>query len=343
MAGTIQSYLMWHRLTLLDDGETVQGSDRGLSDPTVSVLPDSDAISVMKAGKLRFSKPNKYWVESSQKRYVLFVEDSILGIVVDPKAENFLIDIKGPALAFLPVLAFERGTRRNIPKFEELCTLIYVGIVKGMNLEFSCTDGCRWEAVEFGVLNDGYTFEYSTGLSRMAEEMRKSCRLRWMNYLSPSVKRDNFSEEEDDLIIRLHKLLGNRWSLIAGRVPGRTDNQVKNYWNTHLSKRLGVKKGKCKACAPSPGSSRELRNYYSNASSSSKYATNPASTAEVTGLNAVEGGSKSELELASRQGMTMGDWDDNSFLFLNNDDPNLFTPNLMEFVDESVDFVWYDF
>ncbi|KAJ9163743.1 hypothetical protein P3X46_023377 [Hevea brasiliensis] len=178
-----------------------------------------------------------------------------------------------------------------------------------------------------------------TGLKRCG----KSCRLRWMNYLSPSVKRDNFSEEEDDLIIRLHKLLGNRWSLIAGRVPGRTDNQVKNYWNTHLSKRLGVKKGKCKACAPSPGSSRELRNYYSNASSSSKYATNPASTAEVTGLNAVEGGSKSELELASRQGMTMGDWDDNSFLFLNNDDPNLFTPNLMEFLDESVDFVWYDF
>ncbi|KAM7272820.1 hypothetical protein ACFE04_027484 [Oxalis oulophora] len=77
-----------------------------------------------------------------------------------------------------------------------------------------------------------------TGLKRCG----KSCRLRWMNYLSPNVKRGDFSQEEDDLIIRLHNLLGNRWSLIAGRVPGRTDNQVKNHWNTHLSKRLGVKK-----------------------------------------------------------------------------------------------------
>uniref|UniRef100_A0A7N0TN32 Uncharacterized protein n=1 Tax=Kalanchoe fedtschenkoi TaxID=63787 RepID=A0A7N0TN32_KALFE len=77
-----------------------------------------------------------------------------------------------------------------------------------------------------------------TGLKRCG----KSCRLRWVNYLSPNVKRGSFTEQEEDLIIRLHKLLGNRWSLIAGRVPGRTDNQVKNYWNTHLSKRNGCAK-----------------------------------------------------------------------------------------------------
>ncbi|XP_021275847.1 transcription factor TT2-like [Herrania umbratica] len=65
----------------------------------------------------------------------------------------------------------------------------------------------------------------------------KSCRLRWMNYLRPDIKRGNISPDEEDLIIRLHKLLGNRWSLIAGRLPGRTDNEIKNYWNTHLSKR----------------------------------------------------------------------------------------------------------
>ncbi|XP_031265263.1 transcription factor WER-like [Pistacia vera] len=79
-----------------------------------------------------------------------------------------------------------------------------------------------------------------TGLKRCG----KSCRLRWMNYLSPSVNRGNFTEEEEDLIIRLHKLLGNRWSLIAKRVPGRTDNQVKNYWNAHLRKKLGIKEQK---------------------------------------------------------------------------------------------------
>ncbi|KAK5810761.1 myb-related protein 308-like [Gossypium arboreum] len=66
----------------------------------------------------------------------------------------------------------------------------------------------------------------------------KSCRLRWMNYLRPDIKRGNITPEEDDLIIRLHSLLGNRWSLIAGRLPGRTDNEIKNYWNCHLSKRL---------------------------------------------------------------------------------------------------------
>ncbi|CAL5383178.1 unnamed protein product [Camellia sinensis] len=66
----------------------------------------------------------------------------------------------------------------------------------------------------------------------------KSCRLRWMNYLRPDIKRGNISPDEDDLIIKMHALLGNRWSLIAGRLPGRTDNEIKNYWNTHLSKRL---------------------------------------------------------------------------------------------------------
>ncbi|CAF2035468.1 unnamed protein product [Brassica napus] len=78
-----------------------------------------------------------------------------------------------------------------------------------------------------------------TGLKRCG----KSCRLRWINYLSPSVNKGNFTEQEEDLIIRLHKLLGNRWSLIAKRVPGRTDNQagadlLKNHWNTHLSKKF---------------------------------------------------------------------------------------------------------
>uniref|UniRef100_A0A6N2M1Y4 Uncharacterized protein n=1 Tax=Salix viminalis TaxID=40686 RepID=A0A6N2M1Y4_SALVM len=68
--------------------------------------------------------------------------------------------------------------------------------------------------------------------------MCKSCRLRWMNYLRPSVKRGHIAPDEEDLILRLHRLLGNRWSLIAGRIPGRTDNEIKNYWNTSLSKKL---------------------------------------------------------------------------------------------------------
>ncbi|CAJ1931986.1 unnamed protein product [Sphenostylis stenocarpa] len=128
---------------------------------------DCDAISAMKAGILRFSKPNKYWVENSQKRYVPRVEDSVLGIVVDSRSDNFLVDIKGPAIAFLPVLAFEGGTRRNIPKFE-IGTLLYLRVVKanpGMNPELSCTDATG-KAAEFGTLKEGYMFECTTGLSR---------------------------------------------------------------------------------------------------------------------------------------------------------------------------------
>ncbi|KAK0597628.1 hypothetical protein LWI29_027064 [Acer saccharum] len=86
------------------------------------------------------------------------------------------------------------------------------------------------------------TIAVKAGLNRCG----KSCRLRWMNYLRPNIKRGNISDQEEDLILRLHKLLGNRWSLIAGRLPGRTDNEIKNYWNSHLSKKMNKKKSEKK-------------------------------------------------------------------------------------------------
>uniref|UniRef100_A0A803L8M6 Ribosomal RNA-processing protein 40 n=1 Tax=Chenopodium quinoa TaxID=63459 RepID=A0A803L8M6_CHEQI len=154
---------------------------------------DGDVISVTKAGKLRFTKPNKYWVEGSHKRYVPCVEDHVLGIVVECRADNFLVDIKGPTLAVLPVMAFEGVIRRNIPRFEaclgatpvrreswclssarrkvqlKIGTLLYARVVKtnaGMNPELSCTDA-NGKAAEFGPLKEGYMIETSTGLSRM--------------------------------------------------------------------------------------------------------------------------------------------------------------------------------
>ncbi|NP_001302932.1 transcription factor MYB28-like [Brassica napus] len=66
----------------------------------------------------------------------------------------------------------------------------------------------------------------------------KSCRLRWTNYLKPDVKGGEFSSEEELIIIMLHASRGNKWSDIARHLPRRTDNEVKNYWNTHLKKRL---------------------------------------------------------------------------------------------------------
>ncbi|CAN1844155.1 Transcription factor MYB102 [Linum perenne] len=64
----------------------------------------------------------------------------------------------------------------------------------------------------------------------------KSCRLRWLNYLRPDIKRGSFSKEEEAAVVALHEQLGNKWSIIATHIPGRTDNEIKNFWNTHLKK-----------------------------------------------------------------------------------------------------------
>ncbi|XWS66818.1 hypothetical protein CRYUN_Cryun05aG0233500 [Craigia yunnanensis] len=65
----------------------------------------------------------------------------------------------------------------------------------------------------------------------------KSCRLRWVNYLCPNIKHGHISAEEEKIILQLHERWGNKWSMIARRLPGRIDNEIKNYWRTHLRKK----------------------------------------------------------------------------------------------------------
>ncbi|CAI9756525.1 unnamed protein product [Fraxinus pennsylvanica] len=88
------------------------------------------------------------------------------------------------------------------------------------------------------IQKNGYgnwrTLPKNAGLLRCG----KSCRLRWTNYLRPDIKRGRFSFEEEETIIQLHSILGNKWSAIAARLPGRTDNEIKNYWNTNIRKKL---------------------------------------------------------------------------------------------------------
>uniref|UniRef100_A0A453KVM0 Transcription factor RAX3 n=1 Tax=Aegilops tauschii subsp. strangulata TaxID=200361 RepID=A0A453KVM0_AEGTS len=101
-----------------------------------------------------------------------------------------------------------------------------------------------WAAEEDAVLR-AYVAEHGTagnwialprkiGLNRCG----KSCRLRWLNYLRPNIRHGGFTDEEDRLICSLYASIGSRWSTIAAQLPGRTDNDVKNYWNTKLKRRL---------------------------------------------------------------------------------------------------------
>ncbi|RWW84038.1 hypothetical protein BHE74_00007400 [Ensete ventricosum] len=108
----------------------------------------------------------------------------------------------------------------------------------------------QWSPDEDAKLKS-YIEQHGTGGSWIALPQKiglkrcgKSCRLRWLNYLRPNIRHGGFSQEEDDIICSLYVSIGSRWSMMASQLPGRTDNDIKNYWNTRLKKKLFGKQPK---------------------------------------------------------------------------------------------------
>ncbi|KAI3799359.1 hypothetical protein L1987_34653 [Smallanthus sonchifolius] len=87
---------------------------------------------------------------------------------------------------------------------------------------------------KYGTGGNWIALPHKAGLKRCG----KSCRLRWLNYLRPNIKHGEFTDDEDKIICSLYANIGSRWSIIAAQLPGRTDNDIKNYWNTKLKKKL---------------------------------------------------------------------------------------------------------
>ncbi|XP_019448660.1 PREDICTED: transcription factor MYB59-like isoform X1 [Lupinus angustifolius] len=112
-----------------------------------------------------------------------------------------------------------------------------------------------------------------SGLTRTG----KSCRLRWVNYLHPGLKHGKLTPQEERLVMELHSKWGNRWSRIARKLPGRTDNEIKNYWRTHMRKKAQEEKRAAasptsSSCQSSLSSSNNNNNHTVNSVHASKKA-----------------------------------------------------------------------
>ncbi|XP_050214312.1 transcription factor MYB48-like isoform X1 [Mercurialis annua] len=179
-------------------------------------------------------------------------------------------------------------TRGQFP--DQLCSLIWRS-----TLGFYC-QGFRFEGGGRDII----------GLNRTG----KSCRLRWVNYLHPGLKRGKMTPQEEKLVLELHAKWGNRWSRIARKLPGRTDNEIKNYWRTHMRKKAQERKRTMSPASPSSNSSSASN--ISTVNSSLSVETGEASFYDTGGPEAsvLQGKSSQEVH-GGETGYSMDDiWKD---------------------------------
>ncbi|RAL37156.1 hypothetical protein DM860_004078 [Cuscuta australis] len=130
---------------------------------------------------------------------------------------------------------------------------------------------------KYGTGGNWISLPQKAGLKRCG----KSCRLRWLNYLRPDIRHGGFTEEEDQIILSLYNNIGSRWSVIASHLPGRTDNDVKNYWNTKLKKKLLAATAAATSPAATASSNPFTRTVPMGFDPTNYYGTEPSSVPEV--------------------------------------------------------------
>ncbi|XP_015579086.2 transcription factor MYB36 isoform X2 [Ricinus communis] len=216
------------------------------------------------AGK-RKTLEKRSWIENSERRrrekvrYKTFCPQKV------SHHPLFLpINFGHPFLIFPNnLLAQTRRERENIEEMGRAPCCDKANVKKG-----------PWSPEEDATLK-AYIEQYGTGGNWIALPQKiglkrcgKSCRLRWLNYLRPNIKHGGFSEEEDNIICSLYISIGSRWSIIAAQLPGRTDNDIKNYWNTRLKKKLLGRRKQANINRPSSASTPAESNRIEDASSS---------------------------------------------------------------------------